>query len=152
MAGGNVHANGAIHSPDHASQCRSVSPCEAYFMNAMLATEFLRWHGFVAPNAQALGAARKMVDHLISEQARKGATCLPYLSSDSGCAPDLAAFYVWPALVLWQETGDAKYRTFALQNITASQKAWVVGVKQFNQTFSTGAQTADALLAGQPWR
>jgi hypothetical protein len=27
-----------------------------------------------------------------------------------------------------------------------------VGTKQFNQTFSTGAQTAEPLLAGQPWR
>lgn len=151
LAGGNVLPGGAVHSYDHASQCGKVSPCEAYFMNAMLATELLRWHGFVSPNPKALGAARSIVDHLIVETARKRVTCLPYLSSDSGCAADLAAFYVWPALVLWQETGDVKYRSFALQNINAAQKAWVVGTKQFNQTFSTGVQTAEALLGGMSW-
>jgi hypothetical protein len=154
LAGGSIRTNGAVHSPAHSGskQCGTATVCEAYFMSAMVATEFLRWHAFVAPNQPAHSTAIRIVDHLISELARHGTACLPYLSSYVGkCDADLAAFFVWPALVAWQETGDDKYRTFALQNLKAAQRAWVAGTKQFNQTFSTGAQTADALLAGQRW-
>jgi hypothetical protein len=122
-------------------------------MSAMVATEFLRWHAFVASNQPAYDMAILIVDHLVTELARHGTACLPYLSSYIGeCDADLAAFFVWPALVAWQETGDVRYHAFALQNMIEARRAWVVGTKQFNQTFSTGAQTAEPLLAGQPWR
>jgi hypothetical protein len=125
---------------------------EAYFMSAMLASELLRWHGYVQPRPQFVALAKRIVDHLVAEQDRRAAACLPYLSSDSGCAADLAGYYVWPALVLWQETGDTRYRTFAMEHMAATSGAFVSSVKQFNQTYSTGAQSVEALLAGVPWR
>ena len=125
---------------------------QAFFMSAMLATELLQWHGFVEPQPSWLTLARQIVDHLITEQNNRGGACLPYRSSQSGCATDLAAFYVWPSLVLWQETGNAKYRDFALKNVQAAQGAYLVQTKIFNQAYSTGAQTAEALLAGKSWR
>ena len=126
---------------------------EAFFMNAMLATELLRWHGFVEPQPTWFDLARRIVDHLTEEHAQRGGACLPYTSNDgNACASDLAGFYVWPALVLWQETGDARYRKFALMNLKAAGSAFVSGAKQFNQTYSTGAQSAEALLAGVRWR
>jgi hypothetical protein len=123
---------------------------EAFFMNAMLATELLRWHGFVEAQPSWFELARQIMDHLIDEHDRHGAGCLPYLSTGTDCANDLAGFYVWPALVLWQETAHPKYRTFALANLAAAQDAFLA-VKQFNQTYSTGAQSAEALLAGGSW-
>jgi hypothetical protein len=155
LAGGNIHPDGSVHSPAHAgsNQCGTAPVCEVYFMSAMVATEFLRWHAFVASNQPAYDMAILIVDHLVTELARHGTACLPYLSSYIGeCDADLAAFFVWPALVAWQETGDVRYHAFALQNMIEARRAWVVGTKQFNQTFSTGAQTAEPLLAGQPWR
>jgi hypothetical protein len=126
---------------------------EAFFMNAMLAIELLRWHGFVESQPAWLGLAQRIVDHMIHEHAQRGGACLPYTSTDgNACAWDLAGFYVWPALVLWQETGDVKYKTFALKHMYAAGRAAVSGVKQFNQTYSTGAQSAEALLSGESWR
>ena len=126
---------------------------EAFFMNAMLAAELLRWHGFVEPQPSWLDLAQRIVDHLMEDQAQRGGTCLPYTSNDgSACAADLAGFYVWPALVLWQETGDARYWEFAQKNLKTAGGAFVGAAKQFNQTYSTGAQSAEALLAGVSWR
>jgi hypothetical protein len=125
---------------------------EAFFMNAMLATELLRWHGYVEPQPSWVALATRIMDHLVDEHAGRDAPCLPYLSKARGCAEDLAGFYVWPALVLWQETGDMKYRDFALANIRAAQQAYIQPAKQFNQIYSTGAQSAEALLSGVPWR
>ncbi len=125
---------------------------EAFFMNAMLATELLRWHGFVEAQPEWLKLAQRITDHLIAENERRGSPCLPYVSNGRGCASDLAAFYVWPALVLWQETRDPRYRVFALSNLRAAQKAFLGAAKQFNQAYSTGAQSAEALLAGVSWR
>jgi hypothetical protein len=34
----------------------------------------------------------------------------------------------------------------------AAGAAFVAGAKQFNQTYSTGAQSAEALLSGLRWR
>lgn len=124
---------------------------EAYFMNAMLASELLHWHGFVEAQPAWLDLARRIMDHLVTEYEARGVACLPYLSKSRGCAPDLAGFYVWPALVLWQETGDEKYRIFALANLRAAQNAFIEQVKAFNQVYSTGAQSTDALLAGVAW-
>ena len=53
---------------------------------------------------------------------------------------------------MWQETRDAKYRDFALENLDAAGSALFGGAKQFNQTYSTGAQSAEALLSGHRWR
>jgi hypothetical protein len=126
---------------------------EAFFMNAMLAAELLRWHGFVEPQPTWFHLSRRILDHLLDEHAKRGAACLPYTSKDGNtCASDLAGFYVWPALVVWQETADARYRGFALENMAAAGSAFVGGAKQFNQTYSTGAQSAEALLSGQRWR
>jgi hypothetical protein len=113
----------------------------------------LRWHGFVEPQPTWFSLARRIVDHLIEEHAQRGGACLPYTSNDGdACAPELAGFYVWPALVLWQETGDARYRSFAVMNLNAAGSAFVSGAKQLNQTYSTGAQSAEALLSGVSWR
>ncbi len=144
-----IDATGKVVSLAHKN---SGQGDEAFFMNAMLATELLRWHGFVEPQPGWLDLARRIVDHLIDEDARRSGACLPYTSNSVNPAWDLAAYYVWPALVLWQETGDAKYRTFALANMDAARNAFVSGVKQFNQTYSTGAQSVEALLSGVRWR
>lgn len=145
-----VRPNGQVVSLAHRN---SAQGDEAFFMSAMLAAELLRWHGFVERQPAWLALARRVVDHLIDEHVERGAACLPYTSRDgSPCAADLAGFYVWPALVLWQETGDAKYRKFALENLNAAGGASVNGAKQFNQTYSTGAQSAEALLSGVSWR
>ena len=145
-----VRPNGQVVSLAHKN---SGQGDEAFFMNAMLATELLRWHGFVERQPAWVELAQRIVDHLIDEHAQRGGACLPYTSNDGdACAVDLAAFYVWPALVLWQETGDASYRAFALVNLNAAGNAFVNGAKQFNQTYSTGAQSAEALLSGVNWR
>ena len=153
LASPSVHADGSINSRSHqtSGQCGSATLCEAYFMNAMLATELLHWYGFVDPYPPAFEAARRFVDHMIAEQDRLGLPSLPYLSSGTGGASDLAAFQVWPALVLFQETGETQYRDHAIRNILAAQRSYVTGIKQFNQTYSTGAQNAEAMLDGVTW-
>jgi hypothetical protein len=145
-----IPASGKVVSLAHRN---SGQGDEAFFMNAMLAAELLRWHGFVEPQSTWLNLAQRIVDHLIDEHAQRGGACLPYTAnSGKACASELAGFYVWPALVLWQETGDARYRQFALLNSSAAGSALVSGAKQFNQTYSTGAQSAEALLAAVSWR
>jgi hypothetical protein len=145
-----IQPNGMVVSLAHKN---SGQGDEAFFMNAMLAMELLRWHGFVEPQPTWFDLARRIVDHLIVEHTQRGGACLPYTSSRGNtCASDLAGFYVWPALVVWQETGDVKYRNFALKNMDAAGSAFVSGVKQFNQAYSTGAQSAEALLSGVRWR
>ena len=113
----------------------------------------MRWHGFVETQPNWFRLAQRILDHLVDEHAKRDAACLPYTSSDeSTCAADLAGFYVWPALVVWQDSGDARFRDFAIKNIAAAGSAFVGGAKQFNQTYSTGAQNAEALLSGHHWR
>ena len=142
-----VKPDGSIPSTAHTLADGRVP--EAYLFNAMVAVQCLRWWAFIDPAPVALDIATRIVDHLIAQQG--AAPTLPYLSTDTGTAPDLAGFYVWPGLALWQETGDAKYRTWALANLAATSGAFISGVKQFNQTYSTGAMCAEALLAGVPW-
>ena len=145
-----VPASGKVVSLAHKN---SGQGDEAFFMNAMLAAELMRWHGFVEPQPDWVGLAQRIVDHLIEEHAQRGGACLPYTSNAAkACAPDLAGFYAWPALVRWQETADATYREFAVLNLKAAGGAAVSDAKQFNQTYSTGAQSAEALLAGVSWR
>jgi hypothetical protein len=145
-----VQPNGKVVSWAHKN---SGQGDEAFFMNAMLAVELLRWHGFVEPQPTWFDLARRMLDHLVDEHGKRGSACLPYTSNEGKtCAADLAGFYVWPALVIWQETGNARYRDFALENMDAAGSAFVEGAKQFNQTYSTGAQSAEALLSGHRWR
>jgi hypothetical protein len=145
-----IQPNGKVVSLAHKN---SGQGDEAFFMNAMLAIELLRWHGFVEPQPTWFDLARRIVDHLIDEHTQRGGACLPYTSNGgNACASDLTGFYVWPALVVWQETGDVKYKNFALKNMDAAGGAFVSGVKQFNQTYSTGAQSAEALLSGVSWR
>lgn len=45
-------------------------------MNAMLATELLRWHGFVESQLGWVALARRIVDHLIDENTRRGVPAL----------------------------------------------------------------------------
>lgn len=144
-----VGSDGKVVSQAHRNSGQGE---EAFFMNAMLATELLRWHGYVEPRPAWVELARRIVDHLIDEDGRRPGRCLPYTSNGGGCASDLAAFYVWPSLVLWQETGQERYRTWALANLRATEDAYLGGIKQFNQVYSTGAQAAEALLSGVPWR
>lgn len=144
-----VQRDGKVVSQAHKN---SGQGDEAFFMNAMLAAELMRWHGFVEPQRAWLDLSRRILDHLIEEDARRGGACLPYTSNDgNSCAHDLAGFYVWPALVMWQETGLPAYKTFALKHIAAAAHAFVSGAKQFNQAYSTGAQSAEALLSGVRW-
>jgi hypothetical protein len=147
---GQVRESGKVVSLAHKNTGQGD---ETFFMSAMLAAELLRWHGFVELQPTWFRLAQRVLDHLIAEHRKRGAECLPYTSNDGkSCASDLAGFYVWPALVVWQETGDAKYKDFGLENMDAARSAHVGGSKQFNQTYSTGAQSAEALLSGQRWR
>lgn len=149
LAAGEIHSDGAVISVAHFGQC-GTAEVEAYFMSAMLATEFLRWHAFVAPNQPAYDMAIKIVEHFLAEDQRHGLGALPYLSCQKNPAWDLAGMFVWVSLVAWQDTNQDEFRTFALKNINAAKKAYLK-TKQFNQTFSTGVQNADALLAGIYW-
>ncbi len=145
-----IAPGGKVISPAHRN---SAQGDEAFFMNAMLAAELLRWHGFVQPQPSWFELAQRIVDHLIEEHAQRGGACLPYTSNDGNpCAAELAGFYVWPALVLWQETGGARYSDFARMNLKAAATGFVGSAKQFNQVYSTGAQSAEALMTGVSWR
>ena len=139
-----VHADGSIPSPAHGGT-------EAYLFNAWLATQLLDWYGYVQADGNVLQMAQRIMDHLIASQ-RSGWATLPYLANGTTPAYDLAAFYVWPSLVLWQETGDAKYKNFALQNLAASNQAFISAMKQWNQTYSTLGEGTAALLNGVSWR
>ncbi len=140
-----IRPDGSLHSPSHGQ--------EAFLFNAWLATTALQWHGSIDDTAGGLDLAKRLMDHLIAELQRRGGDCLPYTSDGKGPAPDLAGYYPWPAAVLWQETHEAKYREFALQNLRATRQAYLEGVKQWNQTYSTPlAQGAQAVLDGARWR
>ena len=138
-----IRADGAVKAP----ACRG---CEVYFQSAMLATELLRWSAYVEPHPRAEEAACRMMSHMVEVMGR--APTLPFASNRPVPAPDLAGFYVYPALVCWQITSDARLHEFATRNITALQNAYMWGAKQNNEAWSTGAQNADALLRGIPWR
>ncbi|HUF70252.1 MAG TPA: hypothetical protein VMM79_16515 [Longimicrobiales bacterium] len=139
-----VKADGAIPSPSHGGH-------EAYLFNALLATRLLEWCANIEWDPEVFGLAQRIMDHLID--ARKPALpALGYQSNSPQAATDLAAFYIWPSLVLWQETGDPKYRDFAIQNIGASSTAYIDQMKQWNQIYSTLGQGAEALLARVSWR
>ena len=129
---------------------------EVYFFNAWLATELLKWWHFVENEAISLAydTAKLIMDHLVTEWQTRGGT-LPYESIHAtGANKDLAAFHVWPALVLWQEEADNTYRDFALAHLGASSNANTAYLdKQFNQIFSTLAQSAEAIVvSGVNWR
>jgi hypothetical protein len=142
---GIVKEDGSIPSPAHKRNR------EAYLFNALLARELLNWCAYVEWNDSAFAIAQRIIDHLIASKKPHWAT-LGYVTDSAGPAYDLAAFFVWPALVMWQETGQRKYRDFALANVRATQQAYIERMKQWNQAFSTLVQGADALLAGVPWR
>jgi hypothetical protein len=125
---------------------------EHYYMNAMMAVELLRWSAYVSPHPQAENAARLIMDHLIEELDRRAVSSLPFVGRQGGSGDDLAGFYVWPALVLWQETGDQRYYDFALKNLKAQENAYLWGGKQFNESFSLGGHGVEALLQGVSWR
>jgi hypothetical protein len=127
---------------------------EAYLFNAWLAAELLNWCGHVAWDQATFDLARRLMDHLIEVRATRHPRweTLPYTTGGARAAYDLAGFYIYPSLVLWQETGDAKYRDFALMNLRATQRAYLGSTKQWNQTYSMQGQTAEALLAGVRWR
>ncbi|HUF70251.1 MAG TPA: Ig-like domain-containing protein [Longimicrobiales bacterium] len=139
-----VQSNGAIPSPAHGGS-------EAYLFNALLATQLLEWCATVEWDQAVFDLARLIMDHLIAVQ-KSGWSTLGYLSSSSGPATDLASFYVWPSLAMWQETGDQKYYDFAMKNVQAANTAYISNMKQWNQVYSTLAQGAEALLTGNPWR
>lgn len=127
---------------------------EAYLFNAWLAAELLNWCGHVAWDQATFELARRLMDHLIEVQATHHPRweTLPYTTGGARPAYDLAGFYIYPSLVLWQETGDSKYRDFALMNLRATHRAYLGSTKQWNQTYSMQGQTAEALLAGVRWR
>lgn len=137
-----IQPNGAIFTPSNNG--------DTYFMDAMLASQLLEWCVDVQWNAQAFDQARRIMDHLISE-VKPGWSSLGYLDTSGSPAPDLAAFFIWPSLVMWQETGDSKYHDFAMFNLAASTQAYVFAPKQFNQVYSTLGQDLEALISGQRW-
>jgi hypothetical protein len=139
-----VQSNGAIPSPAHGGS-------EAYLFNALLATQLLEWCATVEWDPAVFDLARQIMDHVIAVQ-KPGWNALGYLSSSSGPSTDLASFYVWPSLALWQETGDQKYYDFATKNMLASNTAYISQMKQWNQVYSTLAEGAEALLTGKSWR
>jgi hypothetical protein len=138
-----VKPDGSIYTPSNKG--------DTYFMDAMIATQLLRWCGYVEWHPRAFELARLIMDHLITS-VKPGWETLGYLDNSNGPAPDLAAYYVWPSLVLWQETHDPKYREFAISSIGATRKSYLAGMKQWNQVYSTLGQGAEALLSGTPWR
>jgi uncharacterized protein YjdB len=146
-----VQPNGAILSKAHGT--------EAFLFNAMVAVELLAWARDVEFRQEYVDLARLIIDHIIDYHATysapKGWPTLPYLAGGTYAAVDLAGYYIWPSLVLWQETGDVKYKNFGLSQIAAANKAWVTAagtMKQFNQTFSTLGMGAETLLQGVRWR
>lgn len=132
------------------------SNVEAYFFAAWMATELLRWNASVEWRGDAYNMAKLVMDHIIHEfetkYKPKGWSTLPYLSYQNSPAYDLAAFYIWPALALWQQTGNAKYREFARTNLVASNRAYIAKMKQFNQTYSSLGEGTEALLLGASWK
>ena len=115
-------------------------------MSAMLAVE-LRWHGFVESQPAWFRLAQRVLDHLIDEHGTRGTRCLPYTSNDGKtCASDLAVLCL-ACSPAWQKLAT-QYRDFALKNSTRPASISRGGAKQFNQTYSTGAQSAEALLSG----
>lgn len=139
-----VKADGSIPSPAHKGQ-------EAYLFNAWLATELLNWCAYIEWDPAVFDLAKRIMDHLMAVQ-KPGWPTLGYVTGSTSPAPDLAAFYIWPSLAIWQETGESKYRDFAIANLQATQRAYLGSIKQWNQTYSTLGQGAEALLAGVSWR
>ena len=129
---------------------------EDLLFSATLAEELMKWDAFVAPNPTAVQLAKRIMGHILQAWEAVGRQVLPYQylnGAPTTPAPDLAGYYVWPSLVMWQETGDIRYRDMALVHLDGTKNAWIDGgVKQFNQVFSTGAQNAEALLSGISWR
>jgi uncharacterized protein YjdB len=144
-----VKADGSIPSPAHGG-------AEAFLFNAWLARELLLYCAHIEWNQGTFDLARRIVDHMVTAYNTKyltrGWSTLPYTSASTGPAPDLAAFYVWPALALWQETGDSKYYDFAMVNLAATKDAYIAKFKQWNQVYSTMAEGAEALMMGARWR
>jgi hypothetical protein len=144
-----VKADGSVPSPVE-------NGGEAFLFNAMLAKELLQYAGNVEWDASVVALARRIMDHLIERYttvyAPRGWSTLPYVNNSASSAPDLAAFYIWPSLALWQETGEQKYYDFAVQNVKATNSAYIAAMKQWNQVYSTMAEGAEALFSGQPWR
>jgi len=146
-----VKPDGSVPSPSHSVDCGFT--CEAYFMNAMLAVELLRWYRDVEPDPRVLELAGRIVGHLADEWQRTGGP-LPYFTNRApGSANDLAAFHIWPALVIWQESGETRLRDFAVAHMLAAASAGNQDrAKQFQQVHSTHAAEAEAILAGVLWR
>jgi len=143
-----VKADGSVPSPVE-------NGGEAFLFNAMLAKELLQYAAHIEWDAAAVALARRIMDHLIDRYtnvyAARGWSTLPYVNTSTSAAPDLAAFYIWPSLALWQETGEQKYHDFAVLNLKATNSAYIAAMKQWNQVYSTMAEGAEALFAGQPW-
>lgn len=155
---GVVQPNGRIISNGHTNN-PPTGVKEAYLFNAMVATQLLRWSAFVDKSPLAEALAKRIVDHLIDEAALKPGGVLSYLSfgwpNEMNPSGELAGFYVWPALALWQDTGDQKYFDFALTHLEATYDqsiSYVGSYKQWNQVYSTGAQGAEAMMNNVSWR
>jgi uncharacterized protein YjdB len=143
-----VKADGSVPSKAHGQ--------EAFLFNAMIADELLAWARDVEFKQEYVDLARLIVDHLINEYVTKhqskGWQTLPYTTNSTIAATDLAGFYIWPSLVIWQETGSQKYYDFAMTNIRAANRAYLASIKQFNQTYSTMGMGAETILQGVRWR
>jgi uncharacterized protein YjdB len=138
-----IQADGTIYSPSNHG--------DTYFMDAMLATQLLEWCANVQWHPRAFELARLIMDNLVSS-LKPGWSSLGYLNTSTSPSDDLAGFYIWPSLVMWQETGDMKYYDFAMKNLAAAAKGYIFAPKQFNQVYSTLGQDLEALIAGVSWR
>ena len=145
-----VQSDGTVISNAHKG-------AEAFFMSAMLTDQLLGYYAYIERDPVVFAMAQRIVDHWINFLPA-GWNTLPYqsktTSSGSGTsqAPDLASFYVYPSLVMWQETGNQKYYDFAVKNLVSAGTAYVSGHKQFNQIYNTDVFAADALINGVSWK
>ncbi len=145
-----IQSDGTIISKAHGG-------AEAFFMNAMLVDQLLGYYAYIERDPVVFNMAQRVVDHWINFLPA-GWNTLPYQSkttstgSGTSQAPDLANFYVYPSLVMWQETGQQKYYDFAVKNLVSAGTAYISGHKQFNQIYNTDVFAADALINGVSWK
>jgi hypothetical protein len=142
-----VQPDGSMPSPGHGGRepvfaiCMVIDECFEFCRT-------VRWDPVIF--ATGLRALTHLMDALGPTQQ-----CLPYLLGDAQTAPDLACYPVVVALEAWQETGDDRYRDFALKSFAASKTAFITGDsdKQWNQKYGyPRAWKAKALAGGKPWR
>jgi hypothetical protein len=143
----NIPVDGSLPMPGE-DGCNN---CENLLFNLELAAELLKWDSYVRPNRKAVALSRKIMAHILDVWESLGRQPLPYqhlASASSQPAPDLAGYVPWIAYATCQETGDKRYCAMADLHVAATRDAYIQREKQFNQTYSMGAQSTEAFRAG----